>query len=207
MHFILGAKPGDHPFLFDYVKNSELTKLYDYTDEEGRIFQFRFLNNIPLNASNLDCKVNFLECWETIPATTDDANDKVQRFSWVTDFNLTEDTVYKIMRGGRARWKVENETFNTLKNQGYNLEHNFGHGKNNLATNIVLLILLTFMIDQIQSLACLKYKMVIKKCSGKKRFWRIMSSLFVVLNVSSWENMYHSLILGYEKPDLVPNTS
>ena len=33
------------------------------------------------------------------------------------------------MRGGRARWKIENETFNTLKNQGYHFEHNYGHGK------------------------------------------------------------------------------
>jgi hypothetical protein len=33
-----------------------------------------------------------------------------------------------LMRGARARWKIENETFNTLKNQGYHFEHNFGHG-------------------------------------------------------------------------------
>ena len=38
------------------------------------------------------------------------------------------------MRAGRSRWKVENETFNTLKNLGYNLEHNYGHGKQHLAT-------------------------------------------------------------------------
>jgi hypothetical protein len=37
--------------------------------------------------------------------------------------------VEPVMRGGRARWKIENETFNTLKNQGYNFEHNYGHGK------------------------------------------------------------------------------
>jgi len=40
---------------------------------------------------------------------------------------------YQIMRGGRARWKIENETFNTLKNQGYNFEHNYGLGKKNLS--------------------------------------------------------------------------
>jgi hypothetical protein len=43
----------------------------------------------------------------------------VQHFSWVTDLHLTKGTVYQIMRGGRARWGIENETFNTLKNQGY----------------------------------------------------------------------------------------
>jgi hypothetical protein len=28
-----------------------------------------------------------------------------------------------LVKGGRARWKIENEAFNTLKNQGYHLEH------------------------------------------------------------------------------------
>ncbi len=36
------------------------------------------------------------------------------------DHGKEGDNVYQLMRGGWARWKVENETFNTLKNQGYN---------------------------------------------------------------------------------------
>jgi hypothetical protein len=62
----------------------------------------------------------------------------VQYFSWVTDLPLTPDTVYFVMRGGRARWKIENETFNTLKNQGYQFEHNFGHGVKNLSVALAL---------------------------------------------------------------------
>ena len=50
--------------------------------------------------------------------------NKVQHFSWVTDLRVSKRNVYHLMRGGRARWKIENETFNTLKNQGYNFEHN-----------------------------------------------------------------------------------
>ena len=45
---------------------------------------------------------------------------------------------------GRARWKIENETFNVLKTNGYNLEHNFGHGKETLASVLVVLNLLAF---------------------------------------------------------------
>ena len=40
---------------------------------------------------------------------------------------------------GRARWKIENETFNVLKTNGYNLEHNFGHGSQTLASILVVL--------------------------------------------------------------------
>ena len=60
----------------------------------------------------------------------------------------------KIMRGGRARWKIENETFNTLKNLGYNFERNYGHGKNYLSTIFCMLMMLAFLIDQIQEICC-----------------------------------------------------
>jgi hypothetical protein len=43
---------------------------------------------------------------------------------------------------------IENETFKTLKNQGYHFEHNYGHGKQNLAANLALLMFLAFTVDQ-----------------------------------------------------------
>ena len=55
------------------------------------------------------------------------------------DFLLIPENVWDIMRGGRARWKIENETFNTLKNQGYHLEHNYEHGEQNLSVVLALL--------------------------------------------------------------------
>ena len=61
-----------------------------------------------------------------------DPNGKAQRFSWVTDMFITPKKLKQIMKGGRSRWKIENETFNTLKNQGYKFEHNYGHGNKNL---------------------------------------------------------------------------
>ena len=78
----------------------------------------------------------------------------VQNFSWITDFALTTDIVEKIMRGGRARWKIEIETFNTLKNQGYHFEHNYGHGKKNLSVVLAMVMMLTFLVDQTQQLCC-----------------------------------------------------
>ena len=67
---------------------------------------------------------------------------------------LTPDNVDVIMRGGRARWKIENETFNTLKNQGYHLEHNYGHGEQNLSVVFAMLMMLAFLVDQTQQLCC-----------------------------------------------------
>jgi hypothetical protein len=62
--------------------------------------------------------VNSLEYWEHAPDGT------VTHFAWVTDIPVEPNNLMTLMRGARARWKIENETFNTLKNQGYHFEHN-----------------------------------------------------------------------------------
>ncbi len=109
MHYIIGVKPGDHAFLFEHLRAADeagqtLTLTLD-DSATGVLHHFRFHNGVPLNESHPDHLVNVLEYWEI------HANGKIQYFSWITDFVLTPDNVYAIMRGGRARWKIENETF------------------------------------------------------------------------------------------------
>jgi len=58
------------------------------------------------------------------------------------------------MRAGHSRWKIENETFNTLKNLGYHFMHNFGHGKDHLSTMFAYLILMAFYVDQLIQACC-----------------------------------------------------
>jgi len=200
MNFILGTKKGDHAFLFDWVDKSEV-EWHEKTDDKGKHYKFRFINQIPLNKANLDCEVNFLEVWET------STKGRVQHFSWVTDFTLTHTNVYEIMRGGRARWKIENETFNTLKNQGYHFEHNFGHGKKHLSTVMAHLMLLAFLMDQVQALACEMFQQAVIGRKGNKRFWFYLRSAFIQMYVESWSDMYQSFIYGQKASILTPNTS
>ena len=132
LHYILGVKEGDHKFLFHYVdqalENGEAIELTIADEKNADITHyFRIVYNAPLNKSNQNHRVTFVEYWEDNAKT-----DKIQRFSWVTDLDVTEENVYQFMRGARARWKIENETFNTLKNQGYHFGHNFGLGKQHL---------------------------------------------------------------------------
>ncbi len=187
MKFILGAKPGDHAFLFDFVEKSDHTSYFEFSDEKGTLHQFRYLNGVQLNKSNPDIRVNFLEYEETT------ISGKVQRFSWVTNITISNDNAYQLMRGARARWKIENETFNTLKNLGYNFEHNYGHGKQNLMTVLSLLMMLAFLIDQIQAIGCQLYRSV-KKFTGTYRdMWQSMRTLFVYARLDSWEHFYRLL--------------
>ena len=71
------------------------------------------VNNVALNNSNADVRVNVLVCKIT------DKKGKTTQFSWTTIIALNHKNLKAIMNVGRRRWKIENETFNTLKNQGY----------------------------------------------------------------------------------------
>lgn len=184
MKYLFVAKPGDHKFLFDYVNESEAVMHYELTDEKGFFHQFRYINDVPLNKSNQNIRVNFFEYMQT------DTNGKETVFSWVTNILITENNVYTLMRGGRAKWKVENETFNTLKNLGYNFEHNYGHGKKYLSTILCLLMMLSFLIDQVQEIACSLFQAVKKRAGSYRSTWEKMRTLFQVIRISSWEWLY-----------------
>lgn len=184
LRYILGAKPGDHAFLFDYLETSEKTIYYDCTTEDGEYHQFRFLNDAPLNKSNQDVRVNILEYRCT------DRKGKEKTFSWVTNIRITEQNVLKIAIAGRARWKVENETFNTLKNLGYHFEHNYGHGKQYLSTVFCMLMMLAFLIDQLQELCCPLFSRCKEFLGTYRGLWETMRVFFHTIPLRNWERFY-----------------
>ena len=189
MHFILGVKPKDHTGLFDWVKAATPK---EYVMIRGSIrHRFQFVNQAPLNDSRSDLKVNFLEYWEENLKT-----GKSQHFSWVTDFTLGEGNVYIIMRGGRARWKIENETFNTLKNQGYQFEHNFGHGYRHLSTVFAYLMFLAFLVDQVQQLCCPLFQKALARLQRKKRLWNCWRGYFFHFLFDTWEKFLRGMAEG-----------
>ena len=77
------------------------------------------------------------------------------------------------MRGGRARWKIENETFNTLKNQGYHFEHNYGHGKKSLSVVLAMVMMLAFLVDQTQQLCCPLFQAAWATCKVDPNHWTV----------------------------------
>jgi hypothetical protein len=196
MHFILGAKEGDHAFLFEHVRQAEKdgrVAIWEHVEKCGARHRFRFLNEVPLNESNQDLLVNFLEYWEIHP------NGRQLHFSWVTDFRLREGNVRTIMRGGRARWKIENETFNTLKNQGYQFEHNFGHGKQNLSVVFAMLMMLAFLIDQMQQLCCPVFRAAWGNMTSKRMLWERIRGFIFEHIVSSMSEVLAALAYGYTR--------
>ena len=97
-------------------------------------------NGLILNGQHQEILVNYFEFEEF-----DDKGKRLYFNAWITDIPINDQNIEELVQIGRSRWKIENETFNTLKNQGYNFEHSYGHGKNYLATNFMLLIFLAFL--------------------------------------------------------------
>jgi hypothetical protein len=194
LRYILGVKEGDHKFLFQHVDqavvNGEAIELtIDDKKNTDITHCFRIVYNAPLNKSNQDKRVTFVEYWEI-----NAKNGKEQHFSWITDLDITEENVYQFMRGARARWKIENETFNTLKNQGYQFGHNFGLGKHHLSEVFVLLMMLAFLVDQIQQLCCPLFQTAWKTWKTKRSLWEKVRSKFHEFHINTMEELYRSIL-------------
>lgn len=166
-------------------------------------YTFRYINGVPINNNEKAPDVNFFEC-----IAEEVVGKKIikKTFSWVTGHKITDKNVYELMRGGRARWKIENETFNTLKNQGYQFEHNFGHGKQNLHTVFALTMMLAFLVDQIQEAACGLFQLAIKTKKTRRRFWEQIRSIFYEFFVDTWEDLFNSIIYGKQSAQLKPKS-
>jgi len=96
-------------------------------------------------------------------------------------------------------WKIENETFNTLKNQGYQFEHNFGHGNQNLSVVFAQLMMLAFLVDQIQQLCCPLFRAVWQKFGSKRALWDNLRSHFRHFAFLSMQHLYEVMLCDLAK--------
>ncbi|NJL77326.1 MAG: transposase [Saprospiraceae bacterium] len=172
--YVINVKSGSHSTLFRYFEqrraNNQLDD-YVFKDAKGTTHRFYWMNNVALNGCST-IRTNFLYYEEQ------DNKGNLQVFSWITSFTIRKQNVNTLMRIGRARWKIENETFNTLKNQGYHFEHNYGHGYKHLCNILALLMLLAFLIDQIVQAADKIFIRIETKIKTKIRLWTDMQALF-----------------------------
>ena len=219
LDFILSVKPGNNESLFNWVAQWEgLNHLESYVFEEEfgdkikkkKIHEFRYANNILLNKQDLTFTVNFIDYVETIQWVSQwgELKEKKVHFSWITNIEITKSNIMKLMQGGRCRWKIENETFNTLKNQGYEFEHNFGHGYKNLSTNFSFLMMLAFLVDQLQEMSCKTFQAALAAAFGKRsRLWAYLKGLYQLTpTIESWDDFF-SMIIEPTKWKMVKDTT
>jgi hypothetical protein len=195
MSYILVAKPDDHKILMEWVNEQRQLKevsRMEFRDKKGRLHVYEWINGVPLNGNKETVITNYFEYWLI------DKEKVTYHNSWVTDISISEENVKDLVRGGRCRWKIENEVFNTLKNQGYHIEHNYGHGKKNLSMNFFLLNLLAFFMHQIFELTDNLYQQCRKKFSSKREFWNCLRGVIKVLIFPDWENLLQRVLTPSE---------
>lgn len=200
MSYLIVAKPEGNKSLFEWLKGIQLAEHVVKLKDES-VYHFRFINGVPINDANHELEVNYFE------VDIQEANGTKRHFSWVTDVKVTKDNVSELTRGGRSKWKIENETFNTLKNQGYNFEHNFGHGYKHLCTVFSLLMFLSFLVDQIQQRCCGLFQAALKNTKTRISLWDQFRSLWFGYTIHSWEDLWLSIAHGFKPATLAPDSS
>jgi hypothetical protein len=193
MGYIITATSTSNPYLHKQFTNANICTLKVQQDNKTCIY--KFCNQLPLNETHQDMMVNFVQYIEL-------ENEKIKFYSsWITDIALSESNVVDVVKGARCRWRIENETFNTLKNQGYNFEHNFGHGKQNLSAVMAYLMMIAFAIDQIQEYTSDYFKVALKKEVRRSYLWGKITGLFIHFFIDSWESLFRAIIEPF-RPNL-----
>jgi len=158
---------------------------------------YRFLNGLPLRDGDDALQVN----WCEIVTTDKDTDEVLYKNTFVTNLKITKKNVKKIARAGRTRWKIENENNNVLKNRGYHLEHNFGHGKDNLSALLFGMNILAFLLHNVLDMLDEQYQFVRSVLPSRITFFNHIRALTCYLYFDNWERLMKFMIKGFESED------
>ena len=199
-HFLFTCKPASHTHLSSWIEGLQaggtLQTLKLRAKGKSNRWEnhlYRWANHVPLTEGEDALKVNWCE------VTITDAEGKVRyRNSFITDWTISADNVAGLVAAGRARWKIENESNNVLKNRGYHLEHNFGHGKQHLSCLLVTMNLLAFGLHTLLELSDQSYQQIRATLGRRQRFFQHLEALTSYLHFESWERMMDFMMRGLE---------
>lgn len=203
LDYIIVAKVGGNEALFNTLQErlqQGQTTEWEETDTKSQMMQgYRICTQVPLNDTHPDLLVNTLEYWEI------DAKGKERVWCWITNLEPSKQNARDIMRAGRSRWKIENETFNTLKNQGYHFEHNYGHGQHHLSSVLGGMCLLAFLIDQANELACRVFQQALDNWHSRRLLWETYRAKFTNWRYPDWETLMAIMVDKDWAPDELPS--
>ena len=200
LHFILVCKPDSHVHLYEtveFLKTQGVLGLKVIRRWNGRcaeIHTYRFANGLAIRGDQSELEVN----WCELTITREDSGDILYKNAFVTDFEVVDTTVEAIVRDGRARWKVENENNNVLKTKGYHIEHNFGHGSQYLASLLLSLNLLAFLLHTILDLIDEQYRAIRQALGRRRTFFQDLVALLRYFTFESWDEVFSFMFQGLE---------
>jgi len=199
-HFIFTCKPASHAHLSSWIEGlaadrrvQTLKLRVKGQSNRWEHQQYRWADGVPLTESDDALKVN----WCEVTITNADA-EVLYHNSFITDWKITEANVAGLVAAGRARWKIENENNNVLKNRGYHLEHNFGHGKQHLASLLMTMNLLAFGLHTLLELTEESYRLIRSAVGARRKFFQHLEALTTYLYFENWERLMDFMMRGLE---------
>jgi hypothetical protein len=202
LHFILTCKPDSHPTVYEEVAGLDRLGAVEQVQERvwtGRGHErhtYRWVSSLPLRAEAPALLIN----WCEITVVSEGSGQVLYHNAFATDHALTEHTVRAIVRSGRCRWKIENEDINVLKNHGYHLEHNFGHGQQHLSAVLVVLTLLAFLWHTVLHLADEAYVRLRKALGARRTFFEHIRTLTRYMYFKNWDHLLAFMLQGLDPP-------
>jgi hypothetical protein len=200
LHFILVCKDDSHVNLYETVDFLSVQGLLGvkvvrkWNGRYAEIYTYRYANQLPLRGDPSALEVN----WCELSITREDTGELIYKNAFVTDFEVTDTTVEAIVRDGRARWKIENENNNVLKTKGYHIEHNFGHGNQHLASLLLSLNLLAFLLHTILDLVDAQYRAIRQALGRRRTFFQDLEALLRYVVFETWEDVFSFMFQGLE---------
>jgi hypothetical protein len=203
-NFIFVCHRDSHPTLYAVVDAvDELGRLSTisqrhWNGKHGEIWTYRYLNDVPLRAGEGALHLN----WCDLMVTHEETGAVLYRNEWVTNLRLEETNTAEVVACGRARWKSENENNNVLKNHGYHINHNFGHGQEYLATTLLTLNLLAFLLHTIAQVADEVYQQIRRALGPRRTFFEDIRALMRYLIFPDWDSLLRFMFIQLEiEPD------
>ena len=201
-HYVFTCKSSSHRYLYEWIAEAEegvdvIKKVRKHWTGKERLYEtYRFMNNVPIRDGDDALRVNWCEL-----IITDKDGAIRKRFAFITDHHITPDTVITLVETGRSRWKIENEHNNTLKTKGYNLEHNFGHGKEHLANLLLTLNLIAFLFHTTLEIFDVRYRVLRQALRRRQTFFDDVRALTRYRCYESWDELMRYMLNGLEIPD------
>ena len=194
--FIFTCKDNSHPWLTETVKNSflEETSRREWNGRHHLVYTYQWLNGVEIRDNKETLLVNYF----SFSIWNEQKNKRTFYNTWITNKTITSSNVAHLASCGRARWKIENEHNNVLKNHGYNLKHNFGHGKNHASEMYCLLNLLAFQMHSLLDINDEDYQKA-RACAGRRD--EFFNELRVLMRRILFESWQHFIVSFYSNPD------
>jgi hypothetical protein len=196
--FLFVCKKDSHKTLYEYVEGAPLDERTVTERKPGNrslTYRYRWIEGVPLRDGKDALTVNWLA------VTILDAKGKATYDgAFVTSLPLTADNVAETAACARARWKIENESFNVLKNNGYNLAHNFGHGKKYLARTFAVMNLLAFAFHTACDCMETLWQQAREAIGTRSRFFQDLRAISAYVVFPSWHSLMNTLASSKAPP-------